>query len=114
MHGRRPAGVGLRHARPEMSASVSDAERRAIERVTVGALKAIAGFAPVAVGFGSDAVDPEPGPAIHLARPTPPPPPADIPVYRGAADAEAVFLRHHDAAIHERMRPTTTGLQEAY
>jgi cobaltochelatase CobT len=83
------------------------------KKATAGALRAVAGVADVQVAY-------QPGPAgvagkrARLPMPTRALPPAEIARMRGAADAVALRLRHHDDNVHNARMPVRREAREAY
>lgn len=100
------------------SARLAAAERADVfKRATVGALRALGGRATAEVTFQTGPIPPAaavsgdhvrlPQPALQLAE-------ADIRRVRGAADAVALQLRHHDVTIHNATRPEQADARLAY
>ncbi len=83
------------------------------KRATAGALRAIAEVADVQVAF-------QPGPSgiagkrARLPLPTRALPAAEMAKLRGAADALALRLRHHDDAVHQARMPGRREAKDAY
>ncbi|WP_419728679.1 cobaltochelatase subunit CobT [Lichenicola sp.] len=83
------------------------------KRATAGALRAISGQKDVQVTFQA-------GPAqvgekrVRLPSPSRALPAAEIAKMRGAADAAALRLRHHDNAVHAARTPTPREAREVY
>ncbi|GGG21018.1 cobaltochelatase subunit CobT [Caldovatus sediminis] len=84
------------------------------KRATAGVLRAIAHAGPdVQVAF-------QPGPAgvagkrVRLPLPTRALPPAEVAKLRGAADAAALRLRHHDEALHATRTPQRREAREVF
>ena len=83
------------------------------KRATAGAVRAIAQQAEVQVAF-------QPGPAgvsgkrARLPLPTRSLPPAEMAKLRGAADAVALKLRHHDEATHAARSPSRKEAREVF
>ena len=98
-----------------MSGSGNKENTRAEEfkRATAGALRAIAEVADVQVAF-------QPGPSgiagkrARLPLPTRALPAAEMAKLRGAADALALRLRHHDDAVHQARMPGRREAKDAY
>ena len=98
-----------------MSGSGNKENSRAEEfkRATAGALRAIAEVADVQVAF-------QPGPSgiagkrARLPLPTRALPAAEMAKLRGAADALALRLRHHDDAVHQARMPGRREAKDAY
>ncbi|WP_160120945.1 cobaltochelatase subunit CobT [Rhodovarius lipocyclicus] len=83
------------------------------KRATAGVLRAIAQESDVQVAF-------QPGPAglsgkrARLPLPTRTLPPAEMAKLRGAADALALRLRHHDEAVHAARMPARKEAKEVF
>ncbi|WP_207539736.1 cobaltochelatase subunit CobT [Sabulicella rubraurantiaca] len=83
------------------------------KRATAGAIRAIAQTPEVQVAF-------QPGPAgvagkrARLPLPTRALPPAEMAKLRGAADAVALKLRHHDEATHAARAPARREAREVF
>lgn len=83
------------------------------KRATAGAVRAIAQQTEVQVAF-------QPGPAgvsgkrARLPLPTRSLPPAEMAKLRGAADAVALKLRHHDEATHAARSPSRKEAREVF
>ena len=83
------------------------------KRATAGALRAMAQSADVQVAF-------QPGPSglagkrARLPLPTRALPPAEMARLRGAADAVALRVRHHDDAVHAARLPSQRDAREVY
>ncbi|RVT95467.1 cobaltochelatase subunit CobT [Rhodovarius crocodyli] len=83
------------------------------KRATAGVLRAIAQEAEVQVAF-------QPGPAglsgkrARLPLPTRTLPPAEMAKLRGAADALALRLRHHDESVHAARMPARKEAKEVF
>ena len=83
------------------------------KKATAGALRAVAGVADVQVAY-------QPGPSgiagkrARLPMPTRALPPAEMARMRGAADALALRLKHHDDTIHNARMPARREAREAY
>ena len=83
------------------------------KRATAGAVRAIAQQTEVQVAF-------QPGPAgvsgkrARLPLPTRALPPAEMARLRGAADAVALKLRHHDEATHAARAPARREAREVF
>ena len=83
------------------------------KRATAGVLRAIAQVPEVQVAF-------QPGPSglagkrARLPLPTRTLPPAEMAKLRGAADAIALKLRHHDEGVHAARVPTRREAREVY
>jgi cobaltochelatase CobT len=85
----------------------------AFKRATAGALRAIGGKPDVQVTFqaGPGSVT---GNRVRLPQPARSLSDAEIARLRGAADAAALRLRHHDAAVHAARTPGTRDAREVY
>ena len=83
------------------------------KRATAGVLRAIAEIPDVQVAF-------QPGPSglsgkrARLPLPTRALPPAEMARLRGASDAIALRLRHHDDAVHAARMPARREAKDAY
>jgi cobaltochelatase CobT len=85
----------------------------AFKRATAGTLRAMAGQPEVEVAFqaGPSSVT---GKRARLPSPTRGLPPAEIARIRGAADAVALRLKHHDSTLHSARSPASREAREAY
>ena len=97
-----------------MSGNSKDQTRQEeFKRATAGVLRAIAQVPEVQVAF-------QPGPSglagkrARLPLPTRTLPPAEMAKLRGAADAIALKLRHHDEGVHAARLPTRREAREVY
>ena len=97
-----------------MSATNKDNTRaEEFKRATAGVLRAIADTPDVQVAF-------QPGPSglsgkrARLPLPTRALPPAEMARLRGASDALALRLRHHDDALHAARMPARREAKDAY
>ncbi|WP_426959211.1 cobaltochelatase subunit CobT [Muricoccus radiodurans] len=97
-----------------MSGSNKDTTRQEeFKRATAGALRAVARSTDVQVAF-------QPGPSglagkrARLPLPTRALPPAEMARLRGAADAVALKLRHHDEAKHQARTPSRREAKEVF
>jgi cobaltochelatase CobT len=96
-----------------MSGSKDNTRSEDFKRATAGALRAIAQVPDVQVAF-------QPGPAVvqgkraRLPLPTRALPAPEIAKLRGAADAAALRLRHHDADIHAARSPGPRDARDVY
>lgn len=101
-----------------MSARLAAAERTdAFKRATVGVLRALGGRANADVTFQSGPIPAAAavsGEHVRLPQPGSNLQDADIQRVRGAADAAALRLRHHDAALHGSARPEVADARAAY
>ena len=94
-----------------MAGDISRSEE--FKRATAGALRAVAGADDVQVAY-------QPGTAglagkrARLPAPTRALPPAEMTRLRGAADAIALRLRHHDEAVHNARAPISRDARELY
>lgn len=83
------------------------------KKATAGALRAVAGNAEVQVAY-------QPGPSglagkrARLPLPTRALPPAEMARLRGAADALALRIRHHDDNVHNARMPARREAREVY
>jgi cobaltochelatase CobT len=82
----------------------TDTPLDAFKAVLTGASRAIAHDAEVEVGFTPDAPHAV-GKALKVGLPGRTLPAEQVAEARGAADAMALKLRHHDVALHARLRP---------
>ncbi len=93
--------------------SKDNARAEDFKRATAGALRAIAEQPDVQVAF-------QPGPSgvsgkrARLPLPTRALPPAEMAKLRGASDAIALRLRHHDDGVHAQRMPTRREAKDAY
>ncbi len=85
----------------------------AFKRATAGALRAIGGKADVQVTFqaGPGTVV---GNRVRLPQPARSLSGGDVARVRGAADAAALRLRHHDSAVHAARSPGTRDARDVY
>ena len=97
-----------------MSGNSKDQTRQEeFKRATAGVLRAIAQVPEVQVAY-------QPGPSglsgkrARLPLPTRTLPPAEMAKLRGAADAIALKLRHHDEGVHAARIPTRREAREVY
>ncbi|EHM03403.1 cobaltochelatase, CobT subunit [Acetobacteraceae bacterium AT-5844] len=96
-----------------MSGSKDQTRQEEFKRATAGALRAIARNAEVQVAY-------QPGPSglagkrARLPLPTRSLPPAEMARLRGAADAIALRLRHHDEAAHAARTPQQREAREVF
>jgi cobaltochelatase CobT len=96
-----------------MSGGKDNTRAEEFKRATAGALRAIAQEPEVQVAF-------QPGPTglagkrARLPLPTRALPPAEMARLRGAADAIALRLRHHDDAVHAARSPQRREAREVY
>ena len=96
-----------------MSGSKDQTRQEEFKRATAGALRAIARNAEVQVAY-------QPGPSglagkrARLPLPTRSLPPAEMARLRGAADAIALRLRHHDEAAHAARIPQQREAREVF
>jgi len=95
------------------TANKDNARAEDFKRATAGVLRAIAEIADVQVAF-------QPGPSgvsgkrARLPLPTRALPPAEMARLRGASDAIALKLRHHDDAVHARRMPSRREAKDTY
>jgi len=96
-----------------MSQSKDQTRQEEFKRATAGTLRAIAQVPEVQVAY-------QPGPSglagkrARLPLPTRALPPAEMAKLRGAADAIALKLRHHDEGVHAARLPTRREAREVY
>ncbi len=97
-----------------MSGKADLTRQEEFKRATAGTLRAIAhGNAEVQVAF-------QPGPSgvagkrVRLPLPTRALPPAEMAKLRGAADSAALWLRHHDEALHATRVPARREAREVF
>jgi cobaltochelatase CobT len=96
-----------------MNGSKDNSRAEEFKRATAGALRAIAETADVQVAF-------QPGPSgvtgkrARLPLPTRALPPAEMARLRGASDAIALRLRHHDGAVHAARSPGPRAAKDVY
>ncbi|MEQ1726463.1 MAG: cobaltochelatase subunit CobT [Sphingopyxis sp.] len=75
-----------------------------LKTVLGGAARALSGEAEVELGYTSDAPH-SVGMTLKVTAPARGLPPYEVAVARGQADAQALRLKHHRAAVHAKMRP---------
>ncbi len=96
-----------------MIGSGENTRSEAFKRATAGTLRAIGGQKDVQVTFQA-------GPAqvtetrVRLPQPSRSLPAAEVARLRGAADAAALRLRHHDTAVHAARTPEPREAREVY
>jgi len=96
-----------------MSGTKDNTRAEEFKRATAGALRAMAQVPEVQVAF-------QPGPSglagrrARLPLPTRALPPAEMAKLRGAADAIALRLRHHDDAVHAARCPHNRDAKDVY
>jgi cobaltochelatase CobT len=83
------------------------------KRATAATLRAMSGQDEVEVNFSSDAPSAV-GKRVRIPNPPRDLNPRDAAIARGAADAVALKLRHHDTAIHAHRMPTSTQARAAF
>ncbi len=94
-------------------ASKDNSRAEEFKRATAGVLRAIAEVPDVQVNF-------QPGPSglagkrARLPLPTRALPPAEVAKLRGASDAIALRLRHHDDAVHAARSPARREARDVY
>ncbi len=100
-------------AEREVGKKGADQRSEDFKRATAGALRAVSRARDVQVTFqaGKEAVA---GNKARLPLPTRSLPAAEKARLRGAADALALRLRHHDAALHAPRNPGLRDAREAY
>ncbi len=97
-----------------MSGTKDGNERsEAFKRATAGAVRAMAGQPEVEVAFQAGPASVA-GARARLPSPTRGLPPAEITRLRGAADAVALRLRHHDNGVHSARSPASREAREVY
>ncbi|WP_183481232.1 cobaltochelatase CobT-related protein [Komagataeibacter kakiaceti] len=87
------------------------------KRATVGAVRALGGQAQTEVSFLNGPVPSGvsvTGTHVRLPHPARQMTDAEMTRMRGAADAAALRLRHHDAGLHESVRPPVGEAREVY
>ena len=95
------------------TANKDNARAEEFKRATAGVLRAIAEIPDVQVAF-------QPGPSgvsgkrARLPLPTRALPAAEVAKLRGASDAIALRLRHHDDAVHAQRMPARREAKDAY
>jgi cobaltochelatase CobT len=85
----------------------------AFKRATAGAIRAMAGQPEVEVAFQAGPASLA-GARARLPSPTRGLPPAEVTRLRGAADAVALRLRHHDNGVHSARSPASREAREVY
>src|SRR6476646_12080034 len=96
-----------------MSGTKDNTRTEEFKRATASALRAVAEVADVQVSF-------QPGPTglsgkrARLPLPTRALPAAEMARLRGASDALALRLRHHDDSVHAQRMPTRREAKDAY
>ena len=75
-----------------------------LKSVLSGAARALTGEAEIEVGFTADAPHAI-GRTLKVGSPARSLPAAQVAIARGQADAMALRLKHHNAAVHARLRP---------
>ncbi len=96
-----------------MSGSKDNTRSEEFKRATAGAVRALAQSNEVQVAF-------QPGPSgvagkrVRLPLPTRALPAAEMAKLRGAADSQALRLRHHDDAVHAARMPQRREAKDAY
>jgi cobaltochelatase CobT len=83
------------------------------KRATAGAIRAMAGQPEIEVAFQAGPASLS-GVRARLPSPTRGLPPAEIARLRGAADAVALRLKHHDNAVHSARSPASREAREVY
>jgi cobaltochelatase CobT len=96
-----------------MTQSKDQTRQEEFKRATAGTLRAIAGQPEVQVAY-------QPGPSglagkrARLPLPTRALPPSEMAKLRGAADAIALKLRHHDEGVHAARMPSRREAREVF
>jgi cobaltochelatase CobT len=85
----------------------------AFKRATAGAIRAMAGQPEVEVAFQAGPASLA-GARARLPAPTRGLPPAEVARLRGAADAVALRIRHHDNGVHSARSPASREAREVY
>jgi cobaltochelatase CobT len=85
----------------------------AFKRATAGAIRAVAGQPEIEVAFQAGPASLT-GARARLPSPTRGLPPAEVARLRGAADAVALRLKHHDDAVHSARSPASREAREVY
>ena len=85
----------------------------AFKRATAGTLRAMAGEPEVEVAFQAGPASLA-GKRARIPAPTRALPPPEMARLRGAADALALRLRHHDSAVHAARSPASREAREVY
>ncbi|MCQ8240701.1 cobaltochelatase subunit CobT [Rhizosaccharibacter radicis] len=94
--------------------SKGDSDRNEdFKRATAGTLRAMGGQKDVQVTFQAGPSQVGPG-RVRLPQPSRSLPPAEMMRLRGAADAAALRLRHHDGAVHAARSPGPRDAREVY
>ncbi len=75
-----------------------------LKTVLAGAARALSGEAEVDLGFTADAPH-SVGRTLKVTAPARTLPARDVAIARGQADAQALRIKHHRAAVHSKMRP---------
>jgi cobaltochelatase CobT len=85
----------------------------AFKRATAGAIRAMAGQPEVEVAFQAGPASLA-GARARMPSPTRGLPPAEVTRLRGAADAVALRIRHHDNSVHSARSPASREAREVY
>jgi cobaltochelatase CobT len=85
----------------------------AFKRATAGAIRAMAGQPEVEVAFQAGPASLT-GARARLPSPTRGLPPAEVARLRGAADAVALRLKHHDNRVHSARSPASREARDVY
>ena len=96
-----------------MSGSGDNSRSEAFKRATAGTLRAIGGQKEVQVTFQAGPVQVTET-RVRLPQPSRSLPEAEIAKMRGAADAAALRLRHHDSGVHAARTPEPRDAREVY
>ncbi|MCB8880023.1 cobaltochelatase subunit CobT [Acidisoma cellulosilytica] len=97
-----------------MSGTKDGQERaEAFKRATAGTIRAVAGQPELEVAFQAGPASLT-GKRARLPSPTRGLPPAEITRIRGAADAVALRLKHHDSAVHSARSPASREARDVY
>ncbi|MCE2563840.1 cobaltochelatase CobT-related protein [Komagataeibacter sp. FNDCF1] len=106
---------GKKSPTPQAEIEARQAER--FKRATVGAVRAMGGQAQTEVSFLNGPVPSGvsvTGSHVRLPHPSRRMTDAEMTRMRGAADAAALRLRHHDTGLHDRARPPAGEAREVY
>ncbi|GBQ68579.1 cobalamin biosynthesis protein CobT [Ameyamaea chiangmaiensis NBRC 103196] len=98
------------------AATAAQGRADAFKRATVGALRAMGGRGETEVTFHAGTTSSAVSTAEHVRLPQPSRllTPEEMTRIRGAADAQALRLRHHDEALHSARSPAERAARDAY
>ncbi|MFT8711660.1 cobaltochelatase CobT-related protein [Komagataeibacter rhaeticus] len=102
---------------PDPQAEREARQAESFKRATVGAVRAMGGQAQAEVSFLNGPVPSGvsvTGTHVRLPHPARKMTDAEMTRMRGAADAAALRLRHHDTGLHDRARPPAGEAREVY